>query len=81
MQVGHGGRVTYSTGVPVRLRSGPGVGYPILQLLPEGTTFTVMAGPTCADSYNWWGVHLPSGVEGWVAEGVPGNYYIEPFGP
>ena len=81
LQVGHSGRVTYSTGVPVRLRSGPGVGYPILQLLPEGTTFTVMAGPTCADSYNWWGVHLPSGVEGWVAEGVPGNYFLEPVGP
>ena len=81
MQVGHGGRVTYSTGVPVRLRSGPGVGNPILLLLPEGTTFTVMAGPTCADSYNWWGIHLPTGVEGWVAEGVPGNYYVEPFGP
>ncbi len=81
MQVGHSGRVTFSTGVPVRLRSGPGVGYPILQLLPEGTTFSVMAGPTCADAYEWWGVHLPTGVEGWVAEGSPGNYFIEPVGP
>ncbi len=81
MVVGQAGRVTFSTGVPSRLRSGPGLGYSILQLLPEGTTFTVLTGPVCADSYNWWGVRLPSGVEGWMAEGSPGNYFLEPLGP
>jgi len=81
MIVSHIGRVTFSTGEPVRVRTGPGTGNAILTLLPEGTIFYVSGGPACAEPYWWWSVQTSTGIIGWMAEGVVGNYFIEPFGP
>jgi hypothetical protein len=81
MLVGHVGRVTFSTGEPVRVRTGPGTANAILTLLPEGTIFYVNGGPVCAEPYWWWSVQTGTGISGWMAEGVVGNYFIEPFSP
>jgi hypothetical protein len=81
MIVGQIGRVTFTTGEPVRVRTGPGTTYDILLLLPEGTVFFVNGGPMCSEPYWWWSVQTNTGVNGWMAEGVVGNYFIEPFGP
>jgi len=84
MVVNHYGRVTFTTGQPVRLRTGPGTGSQVIALLPEGTQFIVIDGPRCVGSYWWWRVQVRPGVlprtlsSGWVAEGVVGNYFIEP---
>jgi hypothetical protein len=75
------GRVTYTTGEPVRVRTGPGTGNAILTLLPEGTIFYVNGGPVCSDPYWWWSMQTSTGISGWMAEGVVGNYFIEPFSP
>ncbi len=81
MIVSHIGRVTFSTGEPVRVRTGPGTGNSILTLLPEGTIFYVTGGTVCGEPYWWWPVQTSTGIIGWMAEGVVGNYFIEPCGP
>jgi hypothetical protein len=81
MLVNHIGRVTFTTGEPVRVRTGPSTSQTILTLLPEGTVFYVNGGPVCSDPYWWWSVQTSTGISGWMAEGVVGNYFIEPFSP
>lgn len=81
MIVNHFGRVTFTTGEAVRVRTGPGTNYRVRTYLPEGTVFYVTGGPVCAGGYWWWSVRTSRGITGWMAEGVVGNYFIEPFGP
>jgi hypothetical protein len=81
MLVNHIGRVTFTTGEPVRVRTGPSTSQTILTLLPEGTVFYVNGGPVCGEPYWWWSVQTGTGISGWMAEGVVGNYFIEPFSP
>ena len=79
LSLGRRARVTYSNGINVRVRSGPGANYDKIASFPEGTKMTVTDGPICADNYVWWKVKIDSGPTGWVAEGGPGNYFIEPL--
>lgn len=82
MIVNHYGRVTFTTGQPVRLRAGPGTNYQVLARLPEGATFYVTDGPRCVEPYWWWQVQVRTNrgvISGWMAEGVVGNYFIEPL--
>jgi hypothetical protein len=72
-------RVTFSNGVNVSVRSGPGTSYKKIDSLPEGTKMYMRSAPTCADGYIWWKVAIGKKLEGWVAEGEPGNYFIEPW--
>lgn len=70
------GQTAYVRG-GVYLRSGPGLSNPIANYYTEPTIVTVVGGPSCDGSrYNWWQVRGP-GVDGWVAEGVPGRYWVE----
>lgn len=79
LQVGMSARVTFSNGLALRVRSGPGFSQKIHQQLPEGTEFNVIDGPVCAEGAVWWQIQASDGIEGWVAEGQDGAYYIEPW--
>jgi len=81
MILNHVGRVTFTSGLPSRVRTGPGTNYDILTLVPEGRLFYVTGGPVCGDPFWWWSVQTSTGVNGWMAEGVVGEYYLEPFSP
>ncbi|MBX3069382.1 MAG: SH3 domain-containing protein [Thermomicrobiales bacterium] len=51
---------------PLNLRSAPGTGSSILKKLPTGAMGTVLAGPTVANSMDWYQIQAGSDA-GWVA--------------
>lgn len=59
----------------LRLRGSPSQAGRTITVLSEGTLVTVLAGPDCQSRINWWRVRAGS-LEGWVAEGFPGNYWL-----
>src|SRR5690606_34067306 len=64
----------------VRLRDNATTAGLVLTVVPAGSLATVLAGPVCADSYNWWLVEtvvVNRTYRGWVAEGHVGAYYVE----
>jgi hypothetical protein len=79
LSAGSRGAVTYDDGVPRRLRSAPNVRAPIIANLLDGIAFDVIEdGAVCANGYNWWHVRiLTTGLTGWLAEGIPGDYWFE----
>ncbi len=79
LEVGGRGRVTFTSGLPVRIRATPGLGGAFVANMAEGTEFDVIGGPECADGFVWWQVRTPTGITGWSAEGDPGEYYLEPW--
>lgn len=50
----------------------------ILLALGGGDVFNILGGAICEGGLYWWQVNY-FGTIGWVAEGVPGEYFIEPF--
>ncbi|MBZ0314888.1 MAG: SH3 domain-containing protein [Anaerolineae bacterium] len=76
LTIGATGRVSFTNGQPLNIRQSP-AGERVGQL-PEGTTFTVLQGPTCADGYFWYQVQADA-QNGWAAEGDAEGYFIEPF--
>ncbi len=79
LHVGTRAAVTYQDGVPRRLRAAPSASAPVVANLLDGIAFTVINGDSvCADGYNWWQVQIVStGLTGWLAEGLPGNYWFD----
>ncbi len=75
--VGNQGRVAFTNGVPLRVRSTPNGN--ILTQIAEGTSFSVLGGPQCAGGYLWWQIETPNGQSGWSAEGDSDGYYVEPI--
>lgn len=79
MVPGEGGRITLSPPLPSRVRSSPErlSNNQIGQLQP-GESFEVVSGPVCdeANHWRWWLVENRK-VEGWVAEGEIGQYWME----
>lgn len=73
---GSDARVTFTDGTPLRVRQSAGKTGAILGLLPEGTSFAIIDGPTCLDKGIWWKVQGDK-LTGWVLEGEGGNYFIE----
>ncbi|MBK8026106.1 MAG: hypothetical protein IPK19_33150 [Chloroflexi bacterium] len=65
-------------GDPNRLRAAPESGR-VLDNIPGGATFTVLAGPQCgpANGLAWWQVEF-NGQVGWTAEGQGSTYWLEP---
>jgi uncharacterized protein YraI len=59
------------------LRTQPSLSASVVGQMPGGSMFTVLAGPTCADGYNWWQVNY-GGLTGWTAEGLTNEYWVEP---
>lgn len=59
----------------LRIRSGPGLNYTSLKIVPDGETFTVLEGPEEADDLRWWRLKDEAGTIGWAAEN-----YLQPMG-
>ena len=80
LSAGGSGRVTFSNGQPLNVRMALGLGGQKIGQLDEGTDFNVLEGPVCADNIYWW--HIQAAVmNGWVAEGQSGDYFVEPVVP
>ncbi len=73
------GRLAFTDGSPTNVRSWPGLAGNKIASWPEGATFTVLSGPTCADGYAWWDLEFEDGSHGYVAEGDLQAYYLEPW--
>lgn len=76
LQVNQSARIVYREGV--RLREMPGFNGAILDMVAAGTIVRTISVPVCRDDILWWEVKLESGQTGWVAEGQPDLYYLEP---
>jgi energy-converting hydrogenase Eha subunit E len=59
--------VVHTTGATLRCRAGPGLNYPVITQLADGTRLTLIAGPHEADGLRWWQVER-NGVRCWSAE-------------
>lgn len=52
---------------PLNLRGGASISGTVLETLDEGTTGTVVGGPSAADDYQWYQIEVTDGETGWVA--------------
>lgn len=75
---GQQGRVTLEPPLPSRVRAAPHTGGDYLGQLQPGRVFTVISGPVCDDQQRWWWLVRMGDLEGWMAEGAGGDYYLEP---
>jgi uncharacterized protein YraI len=50
----------------LHMRTGPGLGYPIVVTIPEGATVTIEVGPEYGSGYTWYGV-VYDGMHGYSA--------------
>ncbi|MCB0190248.1 MAG: LysM peptidoglycan-binding domain-containing protein, partial [Caldilineaceae bacterium] len=41
----------------------------------------IIGGPECADNWIWWYIQTNAGLRGWVSEGEPGTYWLQPGYP
>jgi len=76
------GRISLGGGA-INLRDTPSTSGGIVAQMPELSAFTVAerAAPSCdAEGYVWWPVSF-DGLNGYVAEGLAGEYFIEPLPP
>jgi hypothetical protein len=72
--------VTYRDAIPRTLRSAPSASSTPVTSLLAGIALEIISGPVCAEGYNWYEVNvLTTSLRGWIAEGRPGNYWLEPF--
>jgi hypothetical protein len=71
--------VSERLGLRLRIRAEPGLDQTILHRMARGTIVRIFDGPVCADGYRWWGIDLGDRGTGWVAEGEPNLYYLEPL--
>jgi hypothetical protein len=58
------------------VRTAPSESAPYVNYYAESVTVTIAEGPVCDGRlFNWWRVRGP-GQDGWIAEGIPGRYFI-----
>lgn|GEM_PF-4074869 len=82
LAVGMIARVTISnageTPTPLRVRQTPAGEF--VESMAEGTVFSVIGGPFCADALTWWEIETADGsLTGWSAEGDGVlDYFMEP---
>jgi hypothetical protein len=70
-----GSRVVLTPGVNVRHL--PSLSGAVVNYYTEEVVLRVTDGPVCENGYNWWRVE-GVGNPGWVIEGRPGRYFLEP---
>ncbi len=77
LQIGGAAQV-YTGDEGLKLRSGAGTNFQILENLPPGTVVLLLEGPVVSAGDNWWRVRAPSGNEGWVVEAANGIQALIP---
>lgn len=83
MHIGYQGRTNPYDSSSTVVRDAPAIGKHIVEIGP-GETFDVLGGPECGIvrniNYAWWRIRVHKwNVVGWIAEGIKGNYWIEPL--
>lgn len=79
--VGERGRVAWTEdGKWLNLRAGAGIDYDLVGRMAPLDDFLVLDGARCAGPYAWFQVDY-RGTVGWIAEGVDGQYFAEPWLP
>lgn len=78
LNVGMRASVTYTDGTPGSIRPAPASGQ-VLGKVPEGGGMDIIGGPRCDNSRIWWRVKTDNGYTGWISEGKPGEYWLEPI--
>jgi serine/threonine protein kinase len=63
--------------VTTRVRSEPGIDFPIVTEVDPGTKMKIISGPNCANQYVWWRVEV-DGISGWMTEGID-YYFLAPL--
>lgn len=76
LSIGGHARVLPSTGT-LRIRQQPNG--TILTTISSNTVVSVIGGSICDAGNYWWQIDTGTGTVGWIMEGVPGDYYVEPF--
>lgn len=59
--------VNGTQGSGLAVREGPGADFGAIEVVADGTVFTVIAGPSDDGEIIWWRVSSESGLEGWAA--------------
>jgi hypothetical protein len=59
----------------LRMRAGPGTDYATMQIVSDGTEFTVLEGPQSQGGFEWWRLEMADGTIGWAVE-----TYLTPIG-
>jgi uncharacterized protein YgiM (DUF1202 family) len=80
LHIGGQARV-FVTDEGLKLRSGPGTTYRIIENLPSGTLVTLLNGPQITATYTWWYVQSPNGNVGWVVEAADNIETLIPIQP
>jgi hypothetical protein len=80
LQPGMEAEVSFRLGLRLRIREEPGLDGRIITSMPRGTQMAILDGPVCREGYKWWNVEIAdSGMTGWMAEGEPRLYYLDPL--
>ena len=81
LSAGQSARVTVSDGTGNNLRAAASAAETstVLGVMPDGEIVSVIGGPQCADNFWWWQIRRWDGQTGWTAEGVTGDYWLEPW--
>ncbi len=78
LQIGGSAQV-YVQDDGLKLRAGPGVSNPVVEVMPSGTIVEVIGGPSSDGTYVWWNLRTPSGNEGWAVESANGIQTLIPY--
>lgn len=79
-RVGDRVRVTMDAGQLLTVRTVPGTDAVVATQVPNGSEFTVLAGPQSANGYFWFQIRSDDGrVEGWAADGSDGKRWLSPL--
>lgn len=77
-RVATGVQARITTSVPNNLRAEPGLNGAQIGQLGDAAIFDIIGGPACVDGFVWWQIQ-ENDRTGWTAEGLEGNYYLEPL--
>lgn len=69
-------RISTSSQLSVRMRTGPSLGSAEIRQLRSGAQFDIISGPRCSDGYVWWEIRHNNRT-GWIAEGTRSVSWIE----